>query len=61
MSGSARDGAVSDSNLRMLVDEILISERNKKLNIAITLKAEFRRHMDFYDKKGEITEKAFEV
>lgn len=55
------DGAVSDTNLRMLVDEILISEKDNKLQITITLKAEFRRHLDFYDENGGITEKAFAI
>jgi len=55
------DGAISDTNLRMLVEEIIITEKDKKLDITIVLKAEFRRHMDFYDENGEITEKAFEI
>lgn len=55
------DGAISDTNLRMLVKEIIITEKDKKLDITIVLKAEFRRHMDFYDENGEITEKAFEI
>lgn len=45
----------------MLVDKILIEEKDKKLNISIKLKAEFRSHMDFYDKNSEITEKAFAI
>ena len=45
----------------MLVEEIIITEKDKKLDITIVLKAEFRRHMDFYDENGEITEKAFEI
>lgn len=55
------DGAISDTNLRMLVEEIIITEKDKKLDITIVLKAEFRRHMVFYDENGEITEKAFEI
>ena len=55
------DGAISDTNLRMLVDEIVITEKDKKLDITINLKAEFRRHLDFYDENGEITEKAFAI
>jgi len=42
-------GAISDTNLRMLVDEIQITEKDKKLNITITLKSEFGRYFDFYD------------
>ena len=56
-----KDGAVSDTNLRMLIDEIVITEKDKKLNITISLKAEFRRHLDFYDENGEISEIAFAI
>lgn len=55
------DGAIGDTNLRMLVDEIVITAKDKMLDITINLKAEFRRHIDFYDENGEITEKAFAV
>ncbi|HPE95002.1 MAG TPA: recombinase family protein, partial [Bacillota bacterium] len=54
------EGAISDTHLRMLIDKIVIHEKDKRLNIAIFLKAEFRRHMDFYDENGEVTDKAFE-
>ena len=55
------EGAVSDANLRLLVDEILIQEQNGQLHVTITLNAEFRRHMDFYDENGELTDRAFAV
>jgi len=54
------NGAISDTHLRMLVDEIVIHEHDKKLQIAIIMKAAFRRHVDFYDENGEVTDKAFE-
>ena len=49
--------AVSDANLRMLVDSIVISEQDKKLQIKINLNAMFRRHRDFYDDNGNLIER----
>ena len=40
-----KDGAISDANLRLLVDEIKIYESDKKLRIEINLKAAFSEHM----------------
>ncbi len=55
------EGAISDTNLRMLVDEILVYEKNGKLDITIKLNANFRQHIDFYDDDGEVSEKVFEA
>lgn len=55
------EGAISDTNLRMLVDEILVYDKNGKLDITIKLNANFRQHIDFYDDDGEVSEKVFEV
>ena len=52
--------AISDTHLRMLVDEVAVSEKDNKLQISISLKAMFRRHQDYYNDKGEITERIFE-
>lgn len=42
------DDAVSDSDLRMLVDKIEISENNGKLDININLNGKFKEHtLDF--------------
>ena len=54
-------GAISDTHLRMLVDKIIITEHNSKLQIEICIKAQFRMHLDFYDENGEINEKCFEI
>ena len=43
----------------MLVDKIIITEKDKKLNIKIKLNAKFQGHRDCYDKDGNITEMAF--
>lgn len=40
-----KDGAISDANLRLLVDEIKIYESDKKLRVEINLKAAFSEHM----------------
>lgn len=40
-----KDGAISDANLRLLVDEIKIYDSDKKLRIEINLKAAFSEHM----------------
>lgn len=45
-----KDGAISNSNLRLLVDEIVIHEKDKKLNITINLKADFTEHMVIFGK-----------
>lgn len=53
------DGAISDTNLIMLVDSIVISEKDKKLHIKINLNAKFERHKDCYDAEGNLTERMF--
>lgn len=45
------DGAISNANLRLLIDEIKIYEQNKKLRIQIDLKADFTKHFEIYSKK----------
>ena len=47
-----KDGAISDANLRLLVDEIIISEQDKKLDIKISLKANFPEHVVVCGEKG---------
>lgn len=54
-----KEGAISDANLRLLVDKIIITENNKKLKIKIKLNAKFQRHKDCYDENGNLTEKIF--
>ena len=61
LDGIIADGAISDTHLRMLVDEIVISEKNGKLDIQITLNGEFRMHIDYYDESGDITGRDAEV
>ena len=54
-----QEGAISDANLRLLVDSVVISEKDKKLHIKINLNAKFERHKDYYDTEGNLTERMF--
>ena len=54
-----QEGAISDANLRLLVDSVVISEKDKKLHIKINLNAKFERHKDCYDEEGNLTERMF--
>ena len=54
-----KEGAISDANLRLLVDSIVISEKNKKLHIKINLNAKFEWHKDCYDEEGNLTDRMF--
>ncbi len=47
------------ANLRFLVDKIIITEKNKKLNIKIRLNAKFQKHKDCYDEDGNLRGRAF--
>ncbi len=49
-----KEGAISDANLRLLVDKIIITEKNKKLKIKIKLNAKFQRHKNCYDDEGNL-------
>ena len=42
-----RNGAISDTILRMLVKKIIITERKGKLKIKIQLNADLSTHIDF--------------
>ena len=56
-----KEGAISDSNLRLIVDNIVIHESDGKLSINIDLKAAFRSPLDIYDENGHLTDQAFAV
>lgn len=43
------EGTISDSDLRMLIDKIEISEQNGKLDISITLNGRFKEHTLNFD------------
>ena len=61
LDGIIADGAISDTHLRMLVDEIIIHEKNGKLDVQITLNGEFRMHIDYYDECGDMTGRDSEI
>ncbi|MEF2919216.1 MAG: recombinase family protein [Acutalibacteraceae bacterium] len=48
-----KDGAISNANLRLLVDEIKMYESDKRLKIEINLKANFAKHFEIYGESGE--------
>lgn len=54
-----KEGAISDANLRLLVNKIIIFEKDKKLKIKIKLNAKFQRHKDCYNDNGIVLEKIF--
>ena len=54
-----KEGAISDANLRLLVDKIIITEKNQNLKIKIKLNAKFQRHKNCYDENGNLTESTF--
>jgi DNA invertase Pin-like site-specific DNA recombinase len=43
------EDAISDSDLRLLIDNIEISERNGKLDIRVTMNGKFTNHIDTYN------------
>ena len=55
--GNIASYEVNVVNLRLLVDSILISEKDRKLNIKINLNAKFQRHKDCYDEEGNLIER----
>ena len=50
------DGAVSDANLRLLVNKIIITEEGDKLDVHIKLNAKFTAHTLMYDENGKMTD-----
>lgn len=54
-----KEGTISDANLRLLVNKIIIFEKDKKLKIKIKLNAKFQRHKDCYNDNGIVLEKIF--
>ena len=54
------DGGISNTHLRMLIDEITVTEENGKINLSVKLNANFRQHIDFYNDDGEMVDRAAE-
>ena len=55
------DGAISDSHLRMLIEQITVTEKNGKLTVRFMLNGSHRIHFDYYDENGEMTDRDAEV
>lgn len=49
-----KEGAVSDANLRILIDKIIISESDDGLHITINLNADFTSHLQLFDSQGNL-------
>lgn len=44
-----QEGEISDANIRMLVNRIIVSEQNGMISIQIKLNAKFTNHLMTYD------------
>lgn len=55
------DGAISDTHLRMLIEEIIITETEGKLTVRFMLNGSHRIHLDYYDEAGEMVGRDAEV
>ena len=55
----AAEGAISDSDLRLLIDKIEIGEKDGKLDITVIFNGKFRQHIDLYN-NGELDESYME-
>jgi site-specific DNA recombinase len=54
-----KDGVISNTHLRMLIENIFIKDGKNGLQLEIVINADFRLHVDFYDEDGELIEKNF--
>jgi len=54
-------GSISDTHLRMLVDNIIVAEVDGKLDIEICLKAAFQGHYDIYDDFMSLVDRSLEM
>ena len=53
--------AISDSNIRLLVEKILVKENEGKISVKIILNGEFRARLNYFDEDGIITEECSET
>ena len=54
MDSIIEEGAISNTQLRMLIDEIIIYDEDGTLRIKIVLNGNFNTHFDLYDCDGNI-------
>ena len=55
----AAEGAISDADLRLLIDKIVVGEKDGKLDITVIFNGKFRQHIDIYN-NGELDESYME-
>ncbi len=51
------EGAISNTHLRMLIDQIIIYDDGGSLRIKIILNGDFTSHSDVYDDDGNLIDK----
>lgn len=56
MNRIIEEGAISNTHLRMLIDQIIIYDEGGTLRIKITLNANFTNHSDVYDAEGYLVD-----
>jgi DNA invertase Pin-like site-specific DNA recombinase len=57
----ASEGIISDTDLRLLIEKIIIGEdKDGKLNVEVRINGNFRRHIDIYQ-DGELSERFMEA
>lgn len=54
MDSIIEEGAISNTHLRMLIDEIIIYDEDGTLRIKIVLNGDFANHFDLYDSDGNL-------
>ena len=55
----ATEGAISDADLRLLIEKIEIGEKDGKLDVTVIFNGKFRQHIDFYN-EGTLDEQYME-
>ena len=51
------DGSISDTNLRIFVEKIIIFEKDGKLDLKLNLNGNFPYHIDYFDENGTMINK----
>lgn len=60
MDSVIADGAISDSHLRMLIEQITVTEKGGKLTINFMQGGSHRIHFDYYNENGEMIDRDYE-
>ena len=56
MNRIIEEGAISNTHLRMLIDQIIIYDEGGSLRIKIILNGDFTNHSDVYDDEGDLVD-----